>query len=155
MIPLRDEDIVRIGRKLNNRDYLLLKYLYYYRCLSVRQCWDLCYRDVGVDEHTFIKKRIKPFLTYNLISLKKTAKAYVLSITDIGIEILSNRISLNNDFFDPKTKTVRTGVLKESKIQISPRLMDHQIFLNQFVVDFSRRFKREEISKNSVYRYFD
>lgn len=149
------ESKIKISKKLKNRDYLLLKNLYYYRCLSLVQAWDLCYRDAGVDLKTFIQKRVGPFAKLNLIKLSHSGKSYVLSITDDGISILADKISLNNDYFDIKTKKMRSGILKESAIRLLPRLMEHQIALNQFVVDFSRKLRKKEKFKNLEFQYFD
>lgn len=149
------ETKLKVAKKLKNRDYLLLRHLYYYRCLSISQAWDLCYRDAGIDLKTFIQKRVGPFAKLNLIRLSHSGKSYVLAITDDGISILSDRISLNNDFFDVKTKKIRSGILKENTIRILPRLMEHQIALNQFVVDFTRKIYRTPQFKKAKFRYFD
>ncbi|MEG1301224.1 MAG: replication-relaxation family protein [Erysipelotrichaceae bacterium] len=151
---MNDEMKRKLISKLKNVDYLLLENLYYYRCLSVSQCWKICYKNAGVDLKTFVKKRVTPFHKLKLITINNTGKTYSLMITDIGIDILSTRKNLNNDFFDTKTKKMRTGTLKASAIQMLPRLMNHQIALNQFVIDFSTIFKKQE-NYDTKFTYHD
>lgn len=149
-----DNQKIKIIKRLKNRDYLLLRYLYYYRCLNIQQAWGLCYKSAGIDIKIFIQKRVVPFIRLNIVSLSHSGKSYVLTITNDGIDILSSKISLNNDFFDTKTKKIRSGVMRESQIKILPRLMEHQLSLNQFVIDFSERMKKNRF-KDYKYNYFD
>ena len=128
-------------KKLNNRDFLMLKSLYYFRCLSITQLWDLSYKSAGIDVKTFTNKRIIPFSKYGIITVSNSGKRYTVMITNLGIELLSAKISLNNDYFDVNTKKIRSGILKENTIKILPKFMEHQIALNQFVIDFNKLYR--------------
>lgn len=149
-----DNQKIKIIKKLKNRDYLLLRYLYYYRCLNIQQAWSLCYKSAGIDIRVFIQKRVVPFIRLNIVNLSHSGKSYVLTITNDGIDILSAKISLNNDFFDTRTKKIRSGIMRESQIKILPRLMEHQLSLNQFVIDFFEKSKKTKF-KDYKYNYFD
>lgn len=144
-----------LANRLKKVDYIFLKNLYYFRCLTIHQSWDLCYRLVGIDIKTFIKKRVVPFTRLELITIEHNGKDYALQIKNKGIEILQSTGSLNNDFFDLETKKIRTGALKESAIRLQPRLMNHQIHLNQFVIDFNKLYRRQKEYFVENYVYFD
>lgn len=142
-------------KKLNNRDFLMLKSLYYFRCLSITQLWDLSYKSAGIDVKTFTNKRIIPFSKYGIITVSNSGKRYTVMITNLGIELLSAKISLNNDYFDVNTKKIRSGILKENTIKILPKFMEHQIALNQFVIDFNKLYRSKGYFSKKPFIYFD
>ena len=144
-----------LAKRLKKIDFLFLKNLYYFRCLTIHQSWDLCYRLVGIDIKTFIRKRIVPFSKLELLSIEHNGKDYALQIKNKGIEILQYTGSLNNDFFDIETKKLRTGILKEGAIRLQPKFMNHQIHLNQFVIDFNKLYRKQKEYFVENYTYFD
>jgi hypothetical protein len=145
-------------RDMSQLDVEALRSLYYYRCLTADQLWSLHILDKNGEENT-------PILMQQLLDkwegwgvVEKIDRAsplfgefnrYAYFLTSIGIEIIRYVFDLPTNIYDAKKQVVRRGYYRASELKIHPKNINHQLALNQFVVDFSKQ------AVNIVYKYYD
>ena len=142
-----------ILKYLKPMDYLMFKDVYIMRCLTLQQAWNLYYKPLNLSFHDFVKKRISALIRLKLINLENNRQTYVIFLTNEAIGLVKERFNIATDVFNVETMKIEKGYQTEAKLSMLPRLINHQVALNQFVIDF-RQFHRQ--SKCPLqYRYYD
>lgn len=146
-----------IANKITERDAQALKSIYDLRCLTGSQIYQLHY-SVNVRTNkpvadTFCKSKINIFLDLGLIEGTsfylngKNDTAYFL--TSLGVDLIRVHFNLAHNIFDTSRKVISRGYLRPSELKINSRLIPHQIYLNQFYIDFTK------LNLNFHYTYQD
>lgn len=140
----------KIVRSLSQRDLNTLRSIYQFRCLSAEQIHQLHYKDekTATFQHTIL--RIKEMVSFDLlkeIQYKGNLKSYFL--TPSGIEVIRYMFELPANIYDAQRKVVRRGYYRASELEIYPKNINHQIHLNQFVIEFQQQ------NQDLNYKYFD
>lgn len=151
------KSLLPIAAKLSNRDVLALKSIYDLRCLTASQIYQLHYsRNSKTNKpvsDTFCKTKIATFKDLDLIEkvpfLFNGDTHFCYFLTSKGVDIVRAQFNLSPNVFDSSRKLVKRGYLRPSELKINPRLIPHQIHLNQFYIDFTK------ISCNLTYSYKD
>lgn len=125
---------------LTARDKSALTALYAYRCLTFQQLYEFGYvteKNGKVSEQT-AKKRLRYMIDSGLIRKKKFGNLDVFMISNNGIEILKQCHQIPNEIFDSTTRTIKRGYYTSKELEIYSKYMNHQLNLNQFVLEFSK-----------------
>lgn len=140
-----------ILKQLAQRDVNALLSIYKMRCLTQQQIYELHYRistsgDIVGD--AYCKKKINDFMDLKLVEkLLHVNEVYFLTST--GVELVRTCFDLPSNIYDTEKKIVRRGYYRASELKISPKYINHQIALNQFMIDFMQ-YKHE-----IFWKYFD
>lgn len=139
---------------LSQRDVGMLKSIYQFRCLNELQLYQLHFEEVSpIDEELskeMVKSRIEELLTLDLIKrVEYLGGERVYFLTPSGIEIIRHFMDLPTSIYDAKKKVVKRGYYRASELDIYPKNINHQVHLNQFVVDFGK------LDSNANWKYFD
>lgn len=126
---------------INRRDLEALKSIYDLRCLTFDQIYQLNYNR-AINDYTPItqntcKKKIKEFLDNKLLiereyELGKTC----FFITNKGINLIKEAFNIPENIYDLDKNVIKRGYFTAAELNIKTRLINHQIHLNQFYVDF-------------------
>lgn len=133
---------------LDKHDYQILKSIYTHRCLTVNQIHQLHFKVSSPIKRT--EQRIQKLVKMNYLKavpFKNEQIAYFL--TTNGINAIRYEFDLPTNIYDAQRKVVRRGYYRASELEIYPKLINHQIHLNQFVIDFKK------LNLNVNYKYFD
>jgi hypothetical protein len=84
---------------------------------------------------------------------------HALFLTTVGVDIVRQAVQLPTEIFNPDTKTFKRGYYRAGELRISPRLVNHQVHLNQFVLEFmalakDRQHKWNYYDEKHVSQYF-
>lgn len=129
-----------VASKLTERDISALKSIYDLRCLTANQIYQLHYstnKNNALVSDSYSKRKIKLFLELNVIEevcYKNNKYAYFL--TSLGVDLIRVVYNLPNNILDSQRKVVSRGYLRPSELKINTKLITHQLYLNQFFIDF-------------------
>lgn len=139
---------------LSQSELNTLKSIYDFRCLTAQQIYQLHYQKLAVVQQSVAEgacdSGIKRMLSHELIKtveFKGNEIAYFL--TPVGIEVVRHNFELPTNIYDAKKKVVKRGYYRASELDMYPKHINHQVHLNQFVIDFQTR----ELDCN--WKYFD
>lgn len=138
--------------QLERVDIQLLHKLYLFRCLTIRQAYRELYREQYETFALFESERLEKLINVGVI--EKVAfhiDNYAIFLTTNGVDIVREAVQLPTQIFNPDTKTVKRGYYRAGELRISPRLINHQVHLNQFVLDFTTLAK----DYGHTFKYFD
>lgn len=147
-------DIYSVQHRLDLIDLDLLFDIYTLRCLTVRQAYQTFYKPVGWEFNDFVDKRLVFFRIEGLLEEISFGRDNVaLFLSKRGIDVVRAHfdipeITLN----DSKTGYIR-GYYRPSELKMLPRLIPHQVHLNQFVLEFRAAYKANKLS--APWMYFD
>ena len=66
---------------------------------------------------------------------------YVLFLTTKGVDILRIEFDFPTNILDSNKQVIQRGYFRANELEMHPRLINHQVYLNQFVIDFKRYCK--------------
>lgn len=140
--------------RLKQEDLQALSYLYLYRAMDVEQLMESVYNvdtttPSGKRTRTIIKKRLmnESLVTVSVYKHEKEA----LQITNKGIDIVRYARDMPNEIFDENTKAVKRGYYTAADLKLNTRFLNHQIHLNQFMLDFEKKAR----NYNIPWSYYD
>lgn len=148
-----------IANLLSKKDLEMLKSIYLLRCLTVKQIYNKFYKnDFTFDE--FIVYKIQKLIDYNLIEEQSfKSDSIAIFLTSEGVELIRYHCNLPTNTYDASKKVVKRGYYRAGELKILPKLINHQVHLNQFVLDFDKyMFKLNKMVNGSInlkYRYYD
>lgn len=131
--------------KLKPNDLVALNYLYLYRAMDIEQLMKEIYE---VDTETAGGKRSRTVIIKRLMSTSVvTTSKYLpnreaLQITNKGIDIVRYTRDIPNEVFDANTKTIERGYYTAADLNLGSRFINHQVHLNQFMLDFQEYAKK-------------
>lgn len=141
-----------IEKKLTNlseADQQTLIKLYQLRCLSIQQAYRLYYQST-VDFKTFVKKNLSELVQLELVKLNHYKEnEFGITLENEGVQVVRQLLNLPPNIFTKDKRMVQRGYLRASDLRVLPRFMNHQIHLNEFILQFEARFQ----AKYSQYRY--
>lgn len=130
-----------ILKSLSRRDIDALRSIYNHRCLSVEQIYHLHYmkslrNDSEIVSDAYCKRKVNEFLELGLIEKVEHFNADVYFLTTKGVNIIRHCFDLPTNIYDMDHGVVRRGYYRAYELKISPRYINHQLSLNQFLIDF-------------------
>lgn len=149
---MMSHQLLSILKKLSNLDLDLLEYLYLYRCLSFQQMKDYVYKLKDEPLDVFYLEYIQPLLRLGVVEeVEYLPDQFVLFLTTNGVNIVRHTKDIPLEIFNPDTKIVKRGYYRAGELKMHPRLVNHQVHLNQFMLEF------QEIAKKKClkWKYFD
>lgn len=143
--------LFQIYKKLSENDMELLYHLYLYRCLTFEQAKTFIYHS-NENPQTFYHNEITPLLEADVVEeLEYKPNEYVLFLTTNGVDIVRENREIPLEIFNSDTKIVKRGYYRAGELKLKPRLVNHQVHLNQFVLEFQQKAKELGIK----WKYFD
>lgn len=124
--------------------------IYLHRCLTYKQLYKMHFI-----KHFDNVQKFELCIINNWIKLGIVKKIYfkhnnyVLFLTTRGVDILVNEYNFNANIIDDKKRVVKRGYFRANELEMHPRLINHQVHLNQFVLDFKRISKNIDKQYNS------
>jgi hypothetical protein len=146
--------IHEILKFLSNRDVDALKSIYDYRCLTTQQLYKLHYMYSTKEEgkivsDNYCKRKLSELVELDILTEKEHPKDNVYFLTTQGINIIRYSFDLPTNIFDYEKSVVERGYYRAFELEVSPRYLDHQLSLNDFIIDFI-------LEKHDVYwKYLD
>lgn len=143
-----------ILKSLSKRDVEALKSIYDYRCLTITQVYQLHYMkstrgDGEVVSDAYCKKKISDFIEMGILEEVEHFVENVMFLTSMGIDIIRYCYDLPANIYDYNKGIVKRGYYRASELKISSKYINHQMSLNQFMVDFI-------LKEHDVYwKYYD
>lgn len=131
-------------RSLSARDIEALRSIYNYRCLTVEQLYQLHYmrslRDSSeIVSDAYCKKKVGDFLSGDIVQKVEHPQGDVLFLTTKGVDIVKHHYDLPTNIYNYAKNAVRSGYYRAAELKISPKYINHQLSLNQFMIDFTLR----------------
>ena len=120
--------------KITREDINFLYYLYRFRCLSTRQV-----RSYFYDFSSYYKEKIVPMVSSQLIELKNNGTDYYVMITQKGIMLFQRYLNIPNEIYNAETGKNEKSVLRASEVVIEEKFVQHQLALNEFVLEFRKK----------------
>lgn len=134
--------LIELIDRLKEDDLKALSYLYLYRAMDVEQVMKYVYL---VDTETPAGKRKRTVIRNRLMAESLvTVSVYhngreAMQITNKGIEVVRHTRDIPNEVFDQDKKVVKRGYYTQADLALNTRLVNHQVHLNQFMLDFETR----------------
>ena len=125
--------------KLSSIEIEALYSIYLYRCLTYKQLYKIHfikdYDNVSSFEDVILKKWIKLGLVKKVYFRHNN---YVLFLTTRGVDILRIEYDFPVNILNDNKQVNHRGYFRANELEMHPRLINHQVHLNQFVLDFKR-----------------
>ena len=134
--------LIELMSKLKDDDLKALSYLYLHRAMDVDQIMTYVY---GVGAETTAEKRKRTVIRNRLMGESLvTVSVYhhgreAMQITNKGIEIVRHSRDIPNQIYDQDKKVVKRGYYTQAELAMNTRLVNHQVHLNQFMLEFEER----------------
>lgn len=146
--------INKILQTLTQADIDSLYSIYQYRCLNKEQLFLMHFKELYPDNEEMalkhINKRIKQIIKMDLIKeVTYRPNESVYFLTTNGVEVLRHIFSFPANIYDSNKRTSQRGYFRASELEILPKNINHQVHLNQFVIDY---MKTKDLTP---VRYFD
>lgn len=126
-----------IMKQLEHVDIELLHQLYLFRCLTIRQAYRELYSLQFDNLSEFEEKRLDKLIGFGVMEkVEFNLDNHALFLTTMGVDIVRQVVQLPTEIFNPDTKTFKRGYYRAGELRLSPRLINHQVHLNQFVLEF-------------------
>jgi Replication-relaxation len=149
-----------ILKSLSQRDVEALKSIYMYRCLTMNQLYQLHYSKSLLNNelvsNDIAKKKVGELLSFGLIEeVERISKVIfgepdpVYFLTPDGIEVIRYCFDLPTNIYDAKKQVVKRGYYRASELKIYPKNINHQVHLNQFIIDFT------QLNLDVGWKYYD
>lgn len=150
-LPMKNQ-LLTIHKALSSLDLELMHQLYLYRCLTFQQAKEFIYKRNDESLEEFEKSIIHPLLKLGVAEkVEYLPDQYVLFLTTNGVDIVRYTKDIPLEIFNPDTKIVKRGYYRAGELRMNPRLVNHQVFLNQFVLEFQKIAEEKKIK----WKYYD
>lgn len=120
--------------KIKREDINFLYYLFRLRCLSINQVHQFFYTSTN-----YYKEKIIPMVENKLITLSKVNGSYFVMITQSGIKLFQTYLNVPNEIYNSETGKTEKMTFKLSDVLVEERFINHQVALNNFVLNFRKR----------------
>lgn len=128
--------------KLSSNEIESLYSIYQHRCLTYKQLFKLhflkTFESVKDFENIILTKWIQLGLVKKIYFKHNN---YVLFLTTRGVDILRIEYDFPSNILDDNKQVIQRGYYRANELEMHPRLINHQVHLNQFVLDFKRYCK--------------
>lgn len=147
-------DVYEIRNSLDRVDLDVLHNIYLFRCLTIRQIYNNFYATTIPTFNRFLDKKVKELISYGVVEEVFFNKDNIaLFLTKVGIDVVREAFDLPVNIVDHQRKVVKRGYYRASELKMLPRLIPHQVHLNQFVLDFKKVFNHKGLSM--AWKYYD
>lgn len=135
------KELADIINSLSERDVNAIKSIYDFRCLTTNQIYQLHYmksvrNDGEIVSDAYCKQKINDFLDMELIEKVEHFKGDVFFLTTKGVNVVRHCFDLPTNIYDVNQKVVKRGYYRAFELKISQKYINHQLNLNQFLIDF-------------------
>ena len=140
---------------LTTTEKKLLSQLYYLRTLNIEQAYDFCAvpnTDVS-NINEFVAISVTKLAKANYIEVIPFNCNFIMFLTPDGIEAVRLILNLPTSIVHPQNGNVSRGYYRASELKLKDRLINHQLHLNQFLLQFESFYKKYEL--DDEYEYFD
>lgn len=124
--------------KLTEQDTAFMYALYEYRCLDLKQAHRYFYPEIERKD-VFEVTRLYPLIDMELIEMVEYKAGTAIFLQREGVDIIRDEYELSSHIVDEETKAVKRGYYSAGELRMNPRLVNHQIGLNEFVLQFIKR----------------
>lgn len=143
-----------IQNSLSQSELDALRSIYDFRCLTPEQIYTLHYQRIESVNSAIAEKAwkagIRKLVRNELIrKVEFKGERTALFLTNVGIEMIRHNFSFPTNIYDAKKKVIRRGYYRAFELDMYPKHINHQIHLNQFVIDFQLK------QLDYPWKYFD
>lgn len=147
--------ITKIKKELEKADLEFLYKIYKFRCLTREQGFLMIYSQNFPSYEDFIQKKEKVFKKMIKMGIIKevfySLENSVFFLQKEGIELVKLIFKIPANIYDYNKKIIKRGYFTAGELEISSRLINHQVHLNQFISEFHQFARKNNIN----YRYYD
>lgn len=148
------KSLIELLGKLKDEDLVCLSHLYLYRAMDVNQIFDFVYKVEGETasdkrKRTVIRKRLTENGLVTVTTYQPNKEAF--QITNKGIEIVRYTRDIPREVLDLDTKQAKRGYYTAADLSMNPRLINHQVHLNQIMLEFGEKAR----SVGLPWNYYD
>ncbi len=142
-----------IIKKLTKEEKYILGKIYKMRCLTKKQMIEIfdIQKDIdNIDIEIKVEKSLEKFLKNEVLEEVKYADLpTVYFLTTLGVNIVRYVYNLPTNIYDSKRRVVKRGYHRAFELKMAKKNINHQLHLNQFVIEFLRD------NKNVNWKYED
>lgn len=147
-------DIYKFISVLTETEKKVLEKLYYLRTLNVEQAYSFCANPEEISSiNEFVSKSITRLTKTNCIEVIPFNYNFILFLTPDGVNVVRILLNLPTSVVHPQNGSVSRGYHRASELKMKDRLINHQLHLNQFLLQFESFYRKYELTDN--YHYFD
>lgn len=140
-----------LSNTLSSEDLEVLEAIYLFRCLTIRQIYRNFYTNQFLNFEHFESEKLKELLDLKIVEKQEFNRGNnALFLTSAGVEIVRFVLNLSDNIIDPKKKVIKRNYYRAGELKMLPRLINHQVYLNQFVLDF----KKKADTKNLKWKHY-
>lgn len=150
---MKMSDFDKMYIKIKTHEFEALSSIYIYRCLNREQLSKMHYE--GVNERMisrslnyFVKNGFLEEVIY-VVKRPIPEERMTYFLTNKGIDVVRIYMDLPVNKYNPRRKSIKRGYYTSMELKINPKNINHQIHLNEFVVNFLIQ------NKNLNYEYKD
>ena len=147
------ESVETIVTHLSQADQQTLIKLYQLRCLSIQQVYRLYYQE-HLEFKQFVQETLVALVQLKLIKLNHYKEnEFGITLENEGVQVVRHLLNLPPNLFTKDKRMLQRGYLRASDLRVLPRFMNHQIHLNEFILQFESQFNKKYTAYR--YKYFD
>lgn len=133
-----------ILKSLSKRDVNALKSIYDHRCLTTEQIYTFHYmkstrEDGEIVSDVYCKRKINEFVEMKLLEKVQHMEEDVFFLTTKGVNLMRYCFDLPTNIYNYEKGIVQRGYYRAYELRISPKYINHQLALNQFLIDFQKK----------------
>jgi hypothetical protein len=140
-------------REITKEEKYVLKKIYEMRCLSKKQIIEVFDIQGELDNANIlntVEDSLNKFLKDEVIEEVAYADLpEVYFLTTLGINVVRYVYNLPTNIYDSKKRVVKRGYYRAGELKMAAKNINHQLHLNQFVIDFLKE------NKNVSWKYED
>lgn len=134
------------AKELEEKDIHFLHQIYQFRCLDTHQAYNYFYNEDYEDFDEFSLLLLQPMLDMALIEIIEYKEGEAIFLTNASIEIIRDYYSMPTNVVDKSNYVIRRGYYTAGELKMLPRLVNHQVHLNRFVLDFDKLAENENLN---------
>lgn len=147
---MKKEEILK---RLDEKDIAILHSIYTLRCLTFNQIFALHFEDDDKYKkpERQCSRKLNDFISYEILEKNDEGRFEIYQLTSLGVNLVRSTQKLPPNIFDIENRVVKRGYFRAYELKIQPRFVNHQIHLNQFLIDFIEMNKELGLK----FRYYD
>lgn len=142
-----------VKNNLDKKDLELLHNIYLLRCLTVSQIYNNYYKNDYTGVQEFRNKKLHKLLDTGVIEeILFSSDNSAIFLTRLGIDIVVNEFKIPINIVDEKG-TILRGYHRAHELKLQPKNIPHQVYLNQFMIDFKTIYEYKKLK--IPWEYYD
>lgn len=129
---------MRKAATLTEKDTEFMYSIYRFRCLDVDQIHKYYYSEYESKEQ-FQEEILDPMVDMELIELVEYKAGVSVFLMREGVDIVRDEYEMSTHIVDEETLAIRRGYYTAGELRMNPRLVNHQVGLNEFILQFMQR----------------